>query len=117
MVSSYEIIPTELGVTHATFIQEVRTCLRLPLRRDCDFMLHLKTLNVGLTLVTSHTQINVFCLMSCNFPWLHLHPLSWQVKARAPHRDQVSGPDVEGGGIVEVPVILQSSDLQNARRI
>lgn len=55
--------------------------------------------------------------MSCNFPWLHLHPLSWQVKARAPHRDQVSGPDVEGGGIVEVPVVLQSSDLQNARRI
>lgn len=55
--------------------------------------------------------------MSCNFPWLHLHPLSWQVKAQAPHRDQVSGPDVEGGGIVEVPVVLQSSDLQNARRI
>lgn len=38
-------------------------------------------------------------------------------QSRAPHRDQVSGPDVEGGGVVEVPVILQSSDLQNARRV
>lgn len=33
------------------------------------------------------------------------------------HHNDVSGANVEGRGVVEVPVVLQGSDLQNAGRI
>lgn len=46
-----------------------------------------------------------------------VRPETELMKEARPHRDDVSGSDVEGCRVVEVPVILQRSDLQDTSRI